>query len=100
MANLEMHVIKAHVLSTVVYLGVHFRVCKGVLKKKACPYVYSDMNDAVISQKHEDLLFKNSVPASQKAYCVPIRKTNRLIQFTVIITVYSENRTKRRAFKY
>jgi hypothetical protein len=26
MANLKMHMIKAHVLSTVLHLGVHFRV--------------------------------------------------------------------------
>jgi hypothetical protein len=58
----------------------------------------SDMNDTIIPLKHEaqliSLLLKNSVPASQKAYCVPIVKTNQLMQFNVIITIYSENNSK------
>jgi hypothetical protein len=102
MGSLKMDTIKAHVHSTVLLL-VHFRVWMGVLKKKGSPYVYSDMNVAVISLKHEAQLsclpFKNSVPALQKAYCVPITKMNRLMQFTVIITVYSENQTKWRVLK-
>jgi hypothetical protein len=55
--------VEAHVHSTVLHLEVHFRVFTGVLLKNGCPYVHSDMKDAVISLKHEAQLscplFKN-----------------------------------------
>jgi hypothetical protein len=40
------------------------------------------------------MIFKNSVPTAQKTYCVTIIKTNRLMQFSEITAVYSENNMK------
>lgn len=40
------------------------------------------------------LILKNSVPTSQKTYCISITKTKQLMLFREISTVYSENHTK------
>jgi hypothetical protein len=39
------------------------------------------------------LIFKNSVPTSQKTNCISITKINQSVLFREIITVYSENPT-------
>jgi hypothetical protein len=46
------------------------------------------------AKQNVDLTFKNLVPTSQKTHCISITKTNWLMLFREIITVYCENHTE------